>query len=246
MKNISLLIASLLFSGTVAAKWSAGVATIIPSTPYLGADNAVKVFPIVTYEGEQLTWRGPSLAYKLTGLNRGEPSFSLTLNMAPNQLDTDDSDKLDGIKDRDFSFMAGASYRHPFGFATVTLTAETDVTNKHNGQRAVLSIERPLFTDPKRQWMVNLALELEYLTANYGDYYFGVNQQEANDSVFTEYEAGSILQPGVSLSGFYQVNEKWSVAASARLQSLSNEVKDSPIVDASTSLNGFVGVLYAF
>lgn len=246
MKKISFLVAGLLLSCDASAQWAAGVATIIPSTPYLGVDNEINVFPLVTYEGEQLTWRGPSLAYKLTGLKKGEPSFSLTLNMAPNQLDTDESDKLDGIKDRDFSFMAGVSYSHPFDFATVTLVAETDVTNKHNGQRAVLSFERPLFTDAKRKWMVNLALELEYLTASYADYYFGVDQQEASNSAFSEYKAGSILQPGVSLSGFYQINKKWSVAASARLQSLSDEVKDSPIVDASSSVNGFVGIIYSF
>jgi outer membrane protein len=246
MRKLSLLAVSLFLSCGVSAKWSAGVATIIPSTPYIGVDNEITVFPLVTYEGEQLTWRGPSLAYKLTGLKRGEPSFSITLNMAPNQLDTDESNKLDGIKDRDFSFMAGASYSHPFDFGTVTLVAETDVTSKHDGQRAVVSFERPLFTDPKRQWMVNLSLELEYLTANYADYYFGVSQQEANNSAFTEYQAGSIVQPGVSLSGFYQINKKWSVAASARLQALSDEVKDSPIVDKSTAINGFVGIIYAF
>jgi outer membrane protein len=93
MKIILVLSFSLLFSASLMAKWSAGVATIVPSNPYLGTDTEVRVLPIVTYEGERLSWRGPSLSYKLSGFERGEPSFALSLNLAPNQLDTDDSDR---------------------------------------------------------------------------------------------------------------------------------------------------------
>jgi outer membrane protein len=246
MKNLGLLSFSLLFSSSLLAQWSAGVATIIPSSPYLGADTEIRVLPIVTYEGERLTWRGPSVAYKLSGLKRAEPSFSLTLNLAPNQLDTDDSDSLDGIKDRDFSFMAGASYRHPFEFATVLFAAETDVTNKHDGQRAVISVERHLLFDPKRRWMINLGAELEYLSANYADYYFGVNQEEQNKSAFSQYQMGSVIQPGVSLGGFYKVTKQWNVVANARWQALPDAVKDSPIVDGSSAINGFMGIIYSF
>lgn len=246
MKNLGLLCCSLLFSSSLLAQWSAGVATIIPSSPYLGVNTEIKVLPMVTYEGEQLTWRGPSLAYKLSGLKRGEPSFSLTLNLAPNRLNTDDSDSLNGIKDRDFSFMAGASYRQPFEFATVSLAFETDVTNKHDGQRAVVSLARPLLTDTERQWMVTLSLELEYLSANYANYYFGVDQEEQNNSDFLQYQVGSVMQPGVSLGGFYNITRQWNLVVNARWQVLPDKVKDSPIVDGNRALNGFMGVIYSF
>jgi outer membrane protein len=246
MKKFSLFAACLLSSCGLSAQWAAGVATIIPSNPYMGADNQIRIFPIVTYEGERLAWRGPSLAYKLTGLKRAEPSLALTLNLAPNKLDTDDSDLLGGIKDRDFSFMAGARYTHPFELATVSVSVETDVTNKHDGQRAVVSVERTLLTDPKRQWMISISAELEYLSANYADYYFAVDQEEANNSVYTKYQVGSVVQPGISLGAYYQITKQWNVVANLRLQALPDEVKDSPIVDANTVLNGFMGIIYSF
>jgi outer membrane protein len=133
-----------LFSPLLLAQWSAGVATIFPSNPYIGTDTEIKVLPIVTYEGKRLSWRGPSLAYKLTGFEYDEPSFALSVNLAPNELDTDDSDRLDGIKDRDFSFMFGASYTHPLDFATLSISLETDISNKHQGQRAVVGFQRTL------------------------------------------------------------------------------------------------------
>ena len=144
MRYIAVFGFSLLFSPLLLAQWSAGVATIFPSNPYIGTDTEIKVLPIVTYEGKRLSWRGPSLAYKLTGFEYDEPSFALSVNLAPNELDTDDSDRLDGIKDRDFSFMLGASYTHPLDFATLSISLETDISNKHQGQRAVVGFQRTL------------------------------------------------------------------------------------------------------
>lgn len=239
-------VALLLFSSCALAKWSAGVATIVPSSPYKGADSEVLAIPIVTYEGERLTWRGPSLSYKLTGLQRNEPSFSLTLNLAPNELDTEDSDRLTGIEDRDFSFMAGLSYRHPFKFGTLESTLETDISGKHDGQRFVLSIERPLFMHAKRKWVVNLGAEVEYLSDNYADYYFGVSTAEENVSDFAAYSVGSVIQPAIKLGGYYQFNKRWMMVANLRWQALSSDIKDSPIVDSNSALDGFLGVIYAF
>jgi outer membrane protein len=153
---------------------------------------------------------------------------------------------LDGIKDRAFSFMAGASYRQPFEFATVSFAVETDVSNKHDGQRAVISFERDLLSDPIRGWMVNLGLELEYLSANYADYYFAVDQEEQSNSAFSQYQVGSVMQAGVSLGSFYQITKQWNVVANVRWQALADEVQDSPIVDGSSVINGFMGVIYAF
>lgn len=246
MKKVWLLIVMALFSSGANAQWAVGFATILPSDPYLDIENEINFFPIVTYEGERFTWRGPSLAYKLSGLERGEPSFSITLDLAPNQLDTDESDSLEGINDRDFSFMAGVTYTHPFEIAQLTVSAETDITNKHDGQRVVVSANRPLLVGDKRLWMINLSAQVEYLSSSYVNYYFGVDENEATDSVFAQYTAASVIQPGMALSGYYQINKKWNIAASLRLQALADEIKDSPIVDGSTSLNGFMGVTYSF
>jgi outer membrane protein len=246
MKNIVMLCFSLLFSPLLLAQWSAGIATIIPSNPYLGTDTEIRVLPIVTYEGKRLSWRGPSLAYKLTGFERGEPSFALSLNLAPNELDTNDSDRLDGINDRDLSFMFGASYTHPFDFSTVSFSLETDISNKHKGHRAVAGLPRTLFAHAKRKWMVTLGAELEYLSDDYADYYFGVDLDEQNNSIFSEYQVGSVLQPGITLGGYYRISKQWNVVANLRWQSLPTDIKNSAIVDGSGAVNGIFGLLYAF
>ena len=202
--------------------------------------------PIVTYEGKRFSWRGPSLAYKLSGFERGEPSFALSLNLAPHQLDTDDSDLLNGINDRKFSFMFVASYTHPFDFATVSFSFETDISNKYQGQRAVAGLQRTLFAHAQRKWIINLGLELEYLSADYANYYFGVDLDERNDSVYSQYQVDSVVQPSLTLGGYYQISKQWNLVANLRWQSLPGDVKNSPTVDGSGAVNGFFGLLYAF
>ena len=80
MRQIAVICFSLLFNPSLLAKWSAAAATIIPSNPYLGADTKVKVLLIVTYEGKTLSLRAPSLTYKLTRFEAGEPYFAVALN----------------------------------------------------------------------------------------------------------------------------------------------------------------------
>jgi outer membrane protein len=201
MRHITIICIGLLFSSSLLAQWSGGVATIVLSNPYLGTDTEIRVLPIITYEGKRLSWRGPSLAYKLSGFGRSEPSFSLSLNLAPNQLDTVDSDRLDGINDRKFLFMFGANYTHPFDFATALVSIETDISNKHKGHRAVVGLQKPLFAAAKRKWIVNLSVELEYLSNDYADYYFSIDLQEQANSVYSQYQVGSVMQPGVTLGG---------------------------------------------
>lgn len=113
MKNLLICLSfifSLVFSPRLLAQWSAGVATIIPSDPYLRTGPEIKVLPIITYEGKRFSWRVPSLVYKLTGGESGQPSFALSLNLAPNEIDSDDSTRLHGINDRKFSFLLGGTY----------------------------------------------------------------------------------------------------------------------------------------
>lgn len=229
-----------------AAEWSVGVGAIVPGSPYLGVSTEVQPLPIVAYEGERLTWRGPSLQYKVTGLGRNQAGWQIGIDLAPNELDTEESSNLTGIEDRDFSVLAGVSYSLPVAYGNYQFQAQTDISGKHDGQRLTASFERTLINHPQRKWAVTGGLEVEYLSDNYADYYFGVTANEASQSIYTAYSVDSVIQPAATLGGYYLFNQKWRLIANARIQSLSSEIKNSPIVDSSASINGFVGVIYSF
>lgn len=246
MKRIMVAIATMALVNTpVKAEWSYGVLGIGFSAPYVGASSNSIVVPAVIYEGERLSWRGPSLQYKLTGLKQDEPSLRVSLELAPNELEVE-NDELSGIEDRDFSVLAGFRYIYPTEYGRLSAVFQTDITNTHSGQRAALNFQRIILQDDRRQWAVNAGLQIEYLTDNYADYYFGVSQNEAVASNFTEYRVDGVWQSGLTLGGYYQFNKNWRAIIQTRYLRLADDVTDSPIVDENYTVNGIVGITYQF
>lgn len=102
MKLRLLLTALTLSTSVELANWSGVIATLLPSSPYLEASTDAQIIPIFSYEGERLSWRGPSLEYRLTGEARQTLRWTASLNLSPNEFDADKSDALNGIDDFDF------------------------------------------------------------------------------------------------------------------------------------------------
>nr|WP_136252740.1 MipA/OmpV family protein [Ningiella ruwaisensis] len=226
--------------------WSAGIAGIGSLTPYRGVSSESLIVPIVAYEGERIIWRGPSFQYKFTGTERGEPSLRLSIELAPNELEASESNELNGIEDRNLSFLAGLRYVYPTAYGQFNAVYQTDITGEHNGQRGALNFERPIFQDPQRRWMINAGVQVEYLSSNYADYYFGISREEAARSIFEEYAVGAVWQGGITLGGYYQFNQDWQVIVSTRFLSLASDIKNSPIVEDDYTIDGFIGVTYQF
>lgn len=246
MKKIMLMMATLAFvSSPVYAQWSYGVLGIGFSMPYEGESNQSIVVPAAMYEGERVVWRGPSLQYKLTGLQRNEPSLRISLDLAPNELEVEGNALL-GIEDRDFSLLAGFRYLYPTQYGQLSAVLQSDVTNTHSGQRGALNFQRVIFEGDKRKWAVRAGLQLEYLTDNYADYYFGVSANEGAASNFTQYQVDDVWQGGFTVGGYYQFNKHWRAIVQTRYMRLADEVTDSPIIDKDYIINGIVGITYQF
>lgn len=248
MKRIKCLAvgAMVVLSGNAAAQWSAGVIGIGQSNPYIAGETGLDIFPIVAYEGEKLVWRGPFLDYYVIGKQRADTSLSINIALAANDFDTDGDPRLAGIEDRDNSIMAGFTYNQSVLEGTFSFSAQTEVTNKHSGQRATLGWQKALFKDPQYRWQITAGVEIEYLSGNYADYYYGVSQIEQQNSTFDAYDVGSVVQPSVTLGGYYSFNRQWQLVANVGFQMLDSAISDSPIIDADTVLDGFVGVIYNF
>ncbi|MEW9798401.1 MipA/OmpV family protein [Alteromonas sp. CYL-A6] len=227
--------------------WSAGILALSQSAPYIAGSDSPSVFPFVAYRGERLVWQGPSLDYFLLGSSRGRgPALSLNLSLAPNELDVDNDPVLAGIRDRRNSLMAGVNLRHPLFGGMLSAGLHTQAIGQHDGQRLTLQWQRPLLTGPRGQWQIQGGVQAEYLSARYADYYFGVSDTEAARSAFSAWSVGSQTQAGLTLNGFYRFGDRWMVLANAGLTALADDIKDSPIVDNDTVVNGFVALIYQF
>ena len=98
---ISILVIT--FALPAEGNWSAIFLTFVQSPQYVGTETDVQYLPLVAYEGERFVWMGPFVSYRV---NREESNINWFLigELTPHRLDADDSDRLNGIDDRDFFF----------------------------------------------------------------------------------------------------------------------------------------------
>lgn len=221
--------------------WGAGAIVLIGSNPYRGGDVVTRVFPSLSFVGERFFLVGPR-----GGLNLyRSPWLNVNLNaefkFAGDAFE--DEAFLSGMEKRRDTVMAGfdASLR-ALGPWRVELSAQTDVLDRHNGQQVDLSVSRNW---RGRKWSVAPGAGLVWRSANYNDYYFGVRESEATADR-SAYDPGSSIELLARVFGRYEFNERWSLLGSLRMEFLSEEVQDSPIVDKRQVTSSFIGFNYAF
>ena len=87
---------------------------------------------------------------------------------------------------------------------------------------------------------------VQYSSENYNDYYYGVSKAESRRSGLNSYSADDGWDPYLELTASYNFLGDWNVYGTGRYTRLSDEVKESPMVDKSWSGIFSVGVTYKF
>jgi MipA family protein len=221
--------------------WGAGAIVLLSSNPYRGGDFVVRAFPSLSFVGERLFLVGPR-----GGLNLyRSPWLNVNLNaefkFAGDAFE--DQPFLAGMEKRRDTVMSGfdASLR-ALGPWRVELSAQTDVLDRHNGQQVDLSFSRNW---RGRQWSIAPGAGVVWRSSSYNDYYFGVRENEATADR-PAYDPGDSIELLARVFGRYEFNDRWSLLASLRLEFLSEDVQDSPIVDKEQVIASFIGFNYAF
>lgn len=248
MKTTSIIALSSLFfvAGVSAGQWSAGPVGILQASPYAGGESGLMIFPGVAYQGEKFSLRGPFADYYVYGSAREDIAIAVTLALGPNQLEVDGDQALAGIEDRDSGLLGGVRLEYGIWDGTASLALQSDVTDESGGQRIVAGWQKPLFESDPRKWMFSAGVQVEWISDDYADYYFGVSEAEAAASRFNAYEASSVVQPSLTFAGYYNFDENWQFIYNLDWQFLASDIENSPIVDQSSVASGVIGLVYNF
>ncbi|SQI37119.1 MltA-interacting protein precursor [Providencia alcalifaciens] len=95
-------------------------------------------------------------------------------------------------------------------------------------------------------WSLTPGIGIKWDSAKLNRYEFGVTSKESAKSGLERYQPNSSWTPYVELSANYRMTDSWSLFALGRVDKLSNEVKDSPMVNKSYSGIVWSGVTYTF
>lgn len=220
--------------------WGVGVLVLLSSNPYRGGDTVVRMFPSLTFVGERLFIVGPRAGYNLFR-NRW-----LNLNLVADAKFAgeafEDEKFLAGMENRRDTVMAGLDGSLRAGPWRLETSAFTDVLDRHNGQEVNLALARNW---RGTRWALTPGAGLVWRSSTYNDYYYGVRANEAT-AERPAYDPGGSVEFFARLFGRVELSGAWSLLGSVRVEYLSDDVYDSPIVDRRYVTSAFIGLNYAF
>lgn len=149
-----------------------------------------------------------------------------------------------GIDDRDTQFMGGAELSYTF--LPYEITSEIAIEYGKEGGTASFRLSKPYYLTS--QLTIVPTLSYTYYNEDFVDYYFGVDQHEADRCSAIKYaydgKAGSSY--GVGVLGDYRFSNNMSFVGFAGVTKLSDDLSNSPIVDNDVISIFGGGVVYSF
>ncbi|NNE38169.1 MAG: DUF2141 domain-containing protein [Gammaproteobacteria bacterium] len=219
-----------------------GIGVIAKTTPYLNSkQSAYQVIPAISYLGERLQIFGPNLQFGLMGSGNFRLALSATYRIA--SYDEDDSVSLADLGDRKSTFMAGPSliYEWQNGIE-VEANYHHDIVDKIGGGIAEIGLSKGFQLGAIR---INPGLSLTWLSKKISNHDFGV-PVTAVTSERPAYAAGSVFIPGIDVSSFIELSEKWQLIVNVKGELLPGGVTSSPIVDDDLIFSGNAILAYIF
>lgn len=245
-KLVALAVAAATSVGMAQAesKLTLGAGIGIVENPYKQYDNDLYPIPVINYKGDNFWLRGLAGGYYLW--NDQSDKLSIMATYSPLHFKPGDSDnsQLRQLDRRKSTGMAGLSYIHAteqYGFLRTSLLA--DVLDNSNGIVWNLAW---LYRYTNGGLTVTPGIGVEWNSDNQNDYYYGVSGAESRRSGLNSYDSDSGWNPYLELTASYRFLSDWSVYGSARYTRLSDEIKDSPMVDKSWSGLISTGITYSF
>lgn len=239
-------------AGSSLHNWSLGLGVAVRTGVYLGQDDKVMPFPVLSYESDRFFLRG---AYGGIHLFKNDAfSFSAILSGQFDGLDVEDMEESklaefglsrSQLVDRKLGADAGieATWHGRLGvFAAQTLT---DITGASDAMEAKLNYQ--YFWRLGRQWTIIPNIGLTWMSDDRANYYYGTLDQEVSRGV-ANYQPDSMVIPHISLGASYAFTEKWRVTATVSHKFLPSEATNSPLIsnEKNNITIAFIGITHRF
>jgi outer membrane protein len=158
--------------------------------------------------------------------------------------DSDDSDALNGMRDRRMSMDAGLKADHALPWHEVVLSGKVlaDALSRSDGMEYELALRRSF---KGKIFRLIPSVGVRYQSGSMVDYYYGVRDNEVRAGR-AAYEPRGSLDPFAKVIFTSGISKQWVIMTMLGVESLGSEIRKSPIVDESYVVNAAVGLTYRF
>lgn len=232
--------------GREGSEWGLGIGVVNTQKPYKGSERETKALPLIRYENEYVKVGGLGLEVKLPGLELGNANrirFGLVGRMDLGGYEAGDAPILAGMAERKSGFWAGARAEWENELVQVSAQWTTDASGHSKGQRFSLGLEKNWRLG--RHVMLVPHVTAHWLDKKYVGYYYGVRAGEVTaDRAAYAGKSGVNVEAG--LRTMYMIDSSHSMLLDVGVTSLAKSIKDSPLVDRSSTNRVVLGYMYRF
>lgn len=230
--------------------WSLGLGFLTLGMPYAGAGRWSRFIPLFNVdEPSGFYIHGLTVGWTLWHPTR--EGFSAGLVVEPETLhyNADFSPRFRGLRARLASAMGGAdvTYRAPGWGSRITLL--TDLLARNEGQKARWSVftrwSGRVGDDPVFQYFVEPRAGIEWQSARFIDYYFGIPTDEAAPGR-PVYAPSSSLDELVGLTAGLTLGAHFTLMDALSYEWYGAAIRESPLVSHSSGLSDVVGLYFRF
>jgi len=218
-----------------------GAGAVVSTSPYDGVDTKAMAVPFLSGEYKDFYVQGVEAGYRF--LKNENLTVSAIVSPRFMGYDSDDSDALNGMRDRRMSMDAGLKADYALA-DQLTLSGKVvaDALGRSDGMEYELSLRRPVKGNSFR---LVPSVGVRYQSGSMVDYYYGVRDNEVR-SARAAYEPRGSLNPFANMIFSSGISKRWVMMAMLGVESLGSEIRKSPIVDESYVVSAAAGLTYRF
>jgi len=242
---IILLFSTLVLSQENKQKLTIGLGPYIQIQPYKDTENIILPSPVIFYDNGLVYIRWSRAGIYFLGNKGDEFSWGLSLSIQPRvqSFDPSKSNELSNINEKKSTFEGGVAFSATFKDAYIESMLLTDILDRYNDWifKTELGYDLQL-----GNFGFYPSLILVYQSDDFMNYYYGVSEEEANNSSFGEYHPSAGFQIGAQTYIKYPITENLSTLINLRVDKLPKTAKDSPIIETDLIYSGLLSLIYTF
>ncbi len=240
---LSILAAISVNSACAESTLTLGAGVGVVDQPYKGYDSEAYLIPAVSYDGDSFWFDLLGGGYYLW--NDAADTLSLMAYWSPLYFKPGDSNdrQLRRLDKRKSTVMAGLSWSHHTTYGSLRTSLATDILDNSDG---VVGDVAWLYHYMNGGFTLTPGIGMEWSSQKQNNYYYGVSCHESARSGLKRYKADDGWSPYIEVSADYTFASNWGLYGIVRYNHLSDEVKNSPMVDRSWEGLFSTGITYHF
>lgn len=219
--------------------WVAGAFVGYSRGLYEGDDTEFGAVPFLSYSTGRFSIGFDGITYRAVQTDALDFALTLSPGSAP---DFPDDNPLYAGLDRGTAIDAGIKATYAFEGFYLAGSARHDMSSEHSGYQ----IETRIGTNTNlRRVALDGSVGARFRDGKLSNHMVGVSAAEANADR-AAYDAGSTVEPFVSLSFTMPISEKTALTGGFEVSLLGGGLRDSPLVGAKTTQSFMVGLIHRF